>query len=262
MSQEAAAARWVAIDTGGYGEIWGFISRGDAYLHPIVQYGDALLGSPRDVLDQYNATEWRALWRIAMQTLPPPELVARIQSSDVRVRRKAMEDTAETIWKSLLLRAMSPPTDYRILCEKIARSRRTDQMAAKKNAAGAPPANTAPAADAAAPAAPAAPAEPKFRGPKGLNPTDVLLFGKDKDGKDYGPDHCPKRPGSKAATMWALYTSGMTVKAALDSGVSSEDLAWNIDKGFVLVEGRAATQAAPTDETAPTDDQPATADAI
>lgn len=247
------AVRCVAVDTGGFGNVWGFRSRGDAYLNVLVQYGDALLTSAEDVLSEYNHSDWPAIYRIATGALPPPELLARIQSSDWRVRRNAMRDTAQTIWGGLLAKAKSPPSDFQQVCELVARARRTDHMAAKKNASG----EKTEAKTADATEAKKAPAEPKFRGPKGAGPNDTIHFGA-KDGKSYGPDNCPKRPGSNAAKMWALYTDGMTVKSALDAGISSEDIAWNIDKGFITLT-KVGGDAAPASDPAPVADEPAAA---
>jgi hypothetical protein len=47
----------------------------------------------------------------------------------------------------------------------------------------------------------------------------------------------PKRPSSKSYGRFALYVNGMTVKAALDAGVLTPDLAWDSKHGFITIEG-------------------------
>lgn len=72
-----------------------------------------------------------------------------------------------------------------------------------------------------------APKPPKPDVPKsfgGYRGEQVISLGFNKDGKQYGPDNNPKRPGSKSAVRFALYKQGMTVKAAIDAGLESGDL--------------------------------------
>ena len=43
----------------------------------------------------------------------------------------------------------------------------------------------------------------------------------------------PKREGSQAHAMFALYEEGATVEATQAKGVSLGDIRWNLDKGFI-----------------------------
>ncbi len=43
----------------------------------------------------------------------------------------------------------------------------------------------------------------------------------------------PKRPGSAAHGRFAFYTSGMTVKQALEAGVTMADIHHDSSKGFI-----------------------------
>jgi hypothetical protein len=65
----------------------------------------------------------------------------------------------------------------------------------------------------------------------------VITFGKDKDGKPYGPDNNPKRDGSAAHARFAKYKSGMTIQQALDAGITRGDINWDSkpEQGFIVI---------------------------
>ena len=69
------------------------------------------------------------------------------------------------------------------------------------------------------------------RGPKGVALTSVitLLAGAN-----------PKRPTSKAYERFAAYKDGLTVQQALDSGLTTPDLAYDAAHGYIAIEGYAA----------------------
>ena len=60
-----------------------------------------------------------------------------------------------------------------------------------------------------------------------------LTFGVDKDGKSYGGANNPKRANSNAHASFAKYKEGMTLQAALDAGIPSSDLSWDLKHGFI-----------------------------
>ena len=91
-----------------------------------------------------------------------------------------------------------------------------------------------------------APAGPKA--PKGTELNSVIHFLKDKDGKSYGPDHNPKRPGTAGHQRFALYTDGMTVSEALAAGIWGADISWDLGKGFISVTGGTPAAASPTEQ--------------
>ena len=68
----------------------------------------------------------------------------------------------------------------------------------------------------------------------------VIKFGKDSEGKVYGPQpdgsfYNAKRAGSGASARFAKMKDGMTVKEALESGVTRADLNWDSKQGFVVI---------------------------
>lgn len=69
---------------------------------------------------------------------------------------------------------------------------------------------------------------PRTRGLRGVSESAVI--------KMLAPSN-PKRPSSKSYGRFALYTDGMSVKAALDAGVLTPDLAWDSKHGFISIEG-------------------------
>lgn len=54
----------------------------------------------------------------------------------------------------------------------------------------------------------------------------------------------PKRPGSKSHARFALYRTGMSVREAMEAGVTKADLRHDQDKGFVLVGAKARPEQA------------------
>lgn len=68
-----------------------------------------------------------------------------------------------------------------------------------------------------------------------VSPSATIQFGKDAEGKTYGPDNVPYRPDSKRAQRFALITPGMTAEAANTAGLSSRRLLDMVDAGFITI---------------------------
>lgn len=47
---------------------------------------------------------------------------------------------------------------------------------------------------------------------------------------------CPKRPGTATARRWRLYRVGATVAEMLASGVTRADIAWDAERGHIVLE--------------------------
>jgi hypothetical protein len=62
----------------------------------------------------------------------------------------------------------------------------------------------------------------------------VIGFGKDGEGKDYGPDNSPKR-GDKTKDLWGKYKPGMTVKQALDKGFTRSNIRRDRRAGYITI---------------------------
>lgn len=214
----------VVVTRGGFGDLWLLGSREEAFLHPIVQYGDAILSSPADVCSEYNWMEWGRLRMLAgLVSHPQADLVPR----QVRAQR---EQQAPQIFEALKRQAQPAPTDPAEICRIVSRDRRNTGTMARKN-------KNAPTEEAQAPAAektegsnlPAA-----QRGPKGVPLTATISFGSDKDGKQYSAtEHNPKKEGSKTRARFALYMEGMTIEQALDARITTADLVYDKQHGFI-----------------------------
>jgi hypothetical protein len=245
---------FLAITRGGFGEIYQFATRADAFLHPIVQYGDAILGSADDLVDNYNRLEWSniaALAGLVLDAQTVATLVGENHIAAARVRRSQ----ASNIWEHLVNHAQLPPTDPQRICDIVLRDRRLGVIPVSKKlkAETAAPdvANAAENHDSVAASpkekAPKEPTGPKA--PKGTELTSVIRFNNDKEGKPFGPDNNPKRAGTAGHSRFALYTDGMTVEAAMAAGIWGADIKWDMDKGFIRIEGGVAAAPAPTEET-------------
>ena len=76
-------------------------------------------------------------------------------------------------------------------------------------------------------------AAPKEKLIAGKALTTKIAFGVGgKDNKPYnGSNNNPKRGAS--AERFAKYKAGMTFQEALDAGISSADVKWDLEKGFI-----------------------------
>lgn len=75
------------------------------------------------------------------------------------------------------------------------------------------------------------------RGPKNVPLDSVIRMMENKEGVKYGPDSNPKRPGSAGHARFAMYEDGMTVQQALDKGIWSADITWDLERSFIRIEG-------------------------
>lgn len=84
-------------------------------------------------------------------------------------------------------------------------------------------------------AAVAKPANSPPKGPRNVAQNATIKLGSDKEGKSYGPEHNPKKPGSATHGRFALYRDGMTISEAVAAGITSADLDYDAKKGFIVV---------------------------
>lgn len=225
----------VAITRGGLGDVWLFDTRTAAYLHPLVQYGDALLTTASDVVSQYNKLEWQSLRALA-------GLPLAILPTTPREWQMFAEFQADHILDSLTKRAVRPSSDPQQICDTVSRDRRLGTIMAKKK-------DTAPAdATTTAAASTETKVAGQVRGPKGVPGDAVVQMGTDTAGAKYGPDNNPKKVGSKTHGRFAGYVEGMTVTEALATGLTTADLVYDAAHGFVSFVGGTAIAEATTVE--------------
>ena len=211
----------VAATRGGFGDLWLFDTRTDAFLHPLVQYGDALICSDEDVYRQYSRIEWNSLRALLG--------LRQEEKSWVLVDRNR-RDQAVPMFAAMQAQAARPPLDPQQICDMVSRDRRTGtSMAKKKDDA---PADVAPAAPANSASVPTG-----AKGPRGVPGDAMIRMGIDKENKHYGPDNNPKKVGSKTHGRFMGYHDGMTVAAALATGLTTADLIFDRDHGYISFEG-------------------------
>lgn len=214
--------------------MYSFESRAQADAHPLIQYGDAILDGPADITAQYNLLEIGRL--IAMLGCEKTRLsVLRSIHPDLGLRHserlKKVEERAADIWSLMEQAAVSPPSDPAEIMTLIQK----DREATKESTMTDKAANAAPKTDAKekAPAKEKVVKAPKYAG------TSTIKLLSDKDGKQFGADHNPKRAGSASALRFANYSDGLTIAELLEKGDSQAtvfaDLDYDIKKGFIEV---------------------------
>lgn len=237
----------VAVTRNGLGDMWLFDSWSEADQHPIVQYGDVIVTGPEGILTQYTRLEI-------------PDLLTRLGDagfrSEVLMSAASPLGWAETMarrtprmWDMMCALAARPPEDAAEIISVVRRDRKisiternvrgrktmNDQTNTEEKVA----ADTAKAKKAAK--ASKEPKEPKEKKEPttvgGFNLTAKITLLCDKDGKPYGPDNNPKRPGSATHERFAKYQNGQTVKEAYLAGVAAGDFGYDVQKQFIKIDG-------------------------
>jgi hypothetical protein len=228
----------VGITRNGFGDVYVFSSREEADMHPIIQYGDAILAEPADLTDQYNILQFpRMLQLTCDQRLVDRigEYLASLEGKTNTAKYRQMEQFLPEIFEAMVRNGAEPPEDPAEIIQLIRRDRQlhnrktgVDYMAEKAAAENKKD---------------AAPKEKKEAAPKKVKyPGDhVITMLADKDGKTYGKDHNPKRAGSNSAARFASYTNGMTVEAynKLYPEFATGDLDNDIAKNYIKVGAKA-----------------------
>lgn len=235
----------VVITRDGRGDLWRFGSFAEADLHPLVQYGDRIVDGPKKITTRLTLAEI-------------PRILRRIQRADLadtiqacmgapthpqRIRR--VEEFAQHVWIALLEKSRQAPTDPAELVQLIVRDRKLSIEESKKmdtatpttettaaEATEAPKAKKSKAAKAEAAEGAAEAAAPKA---ERYNREHKIRLLSNAEGVQYGPENNPKRVGSASHDRFALYSDGMTIGAAIEKGVKTDDIAWDVKKGFIEV---------------------------
>lgn len=232
----------VAITRDGRGDLWAFGSFADADTNPLIQYGDRIVDGPKKITSRLTLAEIpRILRRIGRQ-----DLADTIQSCmgapnhPQRVRR--VEEYAQHVWVALVEKARPAPTDPAELVQLIIRDRKLSVKESREMEATTPTTETATEATEApkakktkaakAEGEAAAPKEPKA---ERYNREHKIRLLSNAEGVQYGPANNPKRAGSASHDRFALYEDNMTIAAAVEKGVKTEDIAWDVRKGFIEI---------------------------
>lgn len=249
----------IAITRGGFGSVLLFESAEEAFLHPVVQYGDAIVPSAEDLPELYNKTEWVRLMRLAgVDDRLAEDALVYLSPLEERSLRRRM---SEKIWTRLTERAIPPPSDIETIQDMISRDRsevdRRTGVSVQTATDAAPKPITKKAQKeaeraeraAAKAAAPAAPAKSEPKPDTGdFNPATKIRFGKDKEGKSYSATHMPYRADSNRAGRWATLKNGITVKKVVEAGLRPRHLADMVERGFITLEVPAESASAESSE--------------
>lgn len=196
----------IAVTRAGLGDWLLFDTFEEADEHPLVQYGDVIMTHPAAFLEQWTRLEL-------------PRLLESLELGHLPMDREGLLRSKDVIWARMRGRSKRPPEDPAVICDtvvrdrkltKIERSKRVTDTATKTETTPKPAAN-----------------QRRYRGDAKV----TLLT--DKDGKPYGPNNNPKRPGSKTHERFKLYKNGKTVEELLADGAVYSDFKYDEDKGFV-----------------------------
>lgn len=231
----------IAITRDGRGDLWAFGSFKEADQHPIVQYGDPIIEGQKNLFKKVPIGRISQLMlRLGSADLAEraATLLSATSSLPHVVRVSRFEENAHLFWGHMASCAKTAPEDPATIVNLIRRDRKLSVEESKMNdVTTEAPTTEAPVKAAKAPKAPKepkapkAPAEPKA--PKYPLTAKIKMLA-DKDGKPYGKDNNPKRPGSSSHDRFAHYVDGMSVEEAL-KGVKTADIDWDVAKGFIQV---------------------------
>lgn len=225
----------VAVTRNGLGRAWGFASRTEADLHPLIQYGDAIVCEPDDVTEQWG---WMRLPRLISEVIGDRDYATVIRdrlvsSGDLLRREQVMREEADRCWRELQRVASAPPADPATVLEMITQDRilhEREHSTERRTLMTDVDKSKTPSA-AKEPKAPKPAAVKKIAG---LHPNSTIKFGTNAESKAYNTsDNNPKRAGSQAHASFAMYAEGKTLQQLVDAGVRTADLNWDLKHGFI-----------------------------
>lgn len=181
-------------------------------------YGDQLITDAGDVFLQLSPYECIKILRTQF-----PDLCGRIAAVKMPSKQGQWRDLCKEVYSAL-----------ESMCLPLGLYQPTEQEEIVMSTAKPTPTPAAKAPTAAA-KAPAAPKEKKAAKPRKFESNDTIHFAADKDGKKYGPDNNPKRPGSAAHKVFGLYKEGIKVSDFVKAGGSAGDIAWNVERKYITV---------------------------
>jgi hypothetical protein len=210
---------YYVITRQGWGTVLVFDDARSANLHPVTQYGDAVIGSIVDLLDQYNRKEWRRLCKLVGYSGGQDlEVLDRtIRPAEERLVRSRM---APRIMELLGEVAKPPPDDLPGILAMVASDRTPVENNSMSDA-------STTETDAAKP--------PRSYG--GFRADQVVQLGKDANGNPYGPDNNPYKPGSNRAVRFSGISNGMTVEQVIAiEGYSGARFKREVEAGHITVQ--------------------------
>jgi hypothetical protein len=243
----------IAVTRAGRGDVYRFSSVLKADSHPIVQYGDAIIASRTALRQSLTMVECA----MAAERVGDKNLGKELRDSLTVTSESMILSLMERLWNRLENLAPAPPTNpveivtiivadrvmtrhtgihlrprgaFEMTKDAVAKVEAVEEVTSTNidhvEAVVGEVTATSAAAAAEAPKR-AIPRDPKF------SETSIITLLKDKDEKQFGADHNPKKPGSASFDRFARYVDGMTVKAAKEAGIQNGDLDNDVKKGFI-----------------------------
>lgn len=242
---KGVSMKTIVVTRMGFGRILVYPTRPAAEDSALTQYGDAVLQSERDVLNQYTPLEWPA---IAVHLGHPQLGVEFIErwtalQKDRRAREAYREECSRRLWELLQEQAVPPPDNPEMIVRIASEDRRAVRIedprtSVERRAKMAKRNKTAETTENAEATTATETKTPTSK----IDTTRIVRLALDKDGKQYGVENNPKRAGSASHARFASYTDGMTVGQALEAGITAADLAHDQKKGFIVLEGGESTE--------------------
>ena len=227
-----------AVTRAGQGRVFEFKTVLLADQHPLVQYGDPIISKSSELRSCLTMLECAKL----ADQIGNGNLAKDIRSC-AKDNKFAVTRLMSDLWESFVQAKLAPPSDP----EEVLRIIVADRIATRRTGVVMRPrgefemseneineANAGNETEAAAAAATEKknrpiPKDPKYAG------TSIISLNKDSEGKQYGADHNPKKPGSASHERFAKYVDGMTVAAAKEAGLLNGDLDNDVKKGFISI---------------------------
>lgn len=217
----------VAVTRNGLGDFWLFSSPDEADRHPIVQYGDVICDGPDSMLRQYNRLEIPDLLRRLGDESLRSEVLMR--AAGPSGWGETMSRYAPRMWEMMQKIASRPPKDPTEIVSVIVRDRRLSIVESTGREKERKMNDTAEKTETTEKTKKA----PNTVGGYPLSAKITLLV--DKEGKKYGADNNPKKPGSATHARFANYADGQTVEEAYKAGVAAGDFSYDVGKGFISI---------------------------
>lgn len=234
-------ARTVAVTRNGLGDLWLFDSFEAADRHPIVQYGDVICRGPECIVKNYTRMEMPDLLRRLGDESFRSEVLMRAASP--MGYQETMVRYSPRVFDMMCSAARRPPESSDEVVSIIVRDRIASITDRKKERSMTDESTAAAATEekkaskaAKAPKEPKEPKAPAVRTFGGFTEGQKITLLVDKDGRPYGPENNPKRPGSGSHERFQHYKNGMTVAEAIQAGVTAADLKYDAAHTFIKVD--------------------------
>lgn len=228
----------VVVSRNGEGDAWVFDTVEAARLHPIPQMDDVYAVSSEQLLDQYGRSA-RSLFRLFPESLEANRVSEALEQwlADRHPRSQDLAlETRDAVWDMVRRAASKPPTDPAEIVRIVASDRAAREGVVLRSfsrpgdsVAGSSTRGRDLNRESDDEMTDAAKRD-VFR----MADDGVIQFGKDSEGKAFGPDNVPKR-GDATKELWGKYKAGMKVSDALAAGLSRSNIRRDRRAGYITI---------------------------